>query len=179
MASQINNDNVLNADRIKEKYTDLKEEYDYIIIDTPSGVNNGLYSSISGIDRAIIVSTQDLISIRNADKIKSILLKQRVFNISLILNRINVDVLKKKACLSKSEIDELLGLNVIAEIGEDINFTLSLHNGESLIGTNTKAGQSLLKISNLIVGKKLMDNVDTYDKKHPRKKGFLGNLFKK
>ena len=179
MASQTDAGCFLDSVKIKEKYTELKQFFDIIIIDTPYGVSNDFISSLSGVDRAIIVTNNNQISVRNADKIKSILIKQKIFNISLIVNKIDFDLLKKKAALTKGDIDEILGLVIIAEIPVDFNFPLSLNNRESLIDTNTKASSNILNICNLIIGNKLNDHVLISDKKSKGIRNIFGNLFKK
>ena len=176
MASQINNENIINAEKVKEKYNELKEEYDYIILDTPCGVSNGLHSCFNGIDRAMFVITPDSIAVRNADKIKSILIKSKVKNASLIINKIDEDLVKKKAQLSNDEIYDLLGLEIAQTFAVDINFMLSLARGESLLGTNTACEKRIKKLTSKRTGKKLNDLIDDNNLKKRRK---IFNLFKK
>ena len=176
MASQINNENIINAEKVKEKYAELKEEYEYIILDTPCGVTNGLYSCLNGIDRAMFVITPDNVAVRNADKIKSILLKNKIFNASMIVNKIEEDLIKKKAQLKNDEIHDLLGLEIVESFNMDPNFILAQGRGESLLNTNTVSEKKLKKLTSKITGKKLNDLIDDSNLKKRRK---IFNLFKK
>lgn len=155
-AAQICNENILNADKVKGIYDVLKEKFDYIIIDTPSGVSNGFISSISGIDKTIIISSPDVLSIRNADKIKKVLLDKGVRNMGLIINKVDVEIKKKNAYLTKKDIDDLLGLDIIDEFAYDINFPLALNKGESLVTSNTESGKKICKICEDICGGKII-----------------------
>lgn len=155
-AAQICNENILNADKVKERYEELKQKFDYIIIDTPSGVSNGFISSIAGIDKSIIISSPDILSIRNADKIKSILLDKGIRNIALIVNKIDSEIKKKNAYLSNRDIDDLLGLEIIEEFMYDIDFQLALNKGESLVKYNTDSGKKICKICEDICGGKII-----------------------
>ena len=155
-AAQICNENILNADKVREKYDELKQKFDYIIIDTPSGVSNGFISSISGIDKSIIISSPDILSIRNADKIKSILLDKGIRNIALIVNKIDSAIKKKNAYLNNRDIDDLLGLEIIEEFMYDIDFQLALSKGESLVKYNTDSAKKICKICEDICGGKII-----------------------
>lgn len=155
-AAQICNENILNSEKVRGIYEKLKEKFDYILIDTPSGVSNGFISSIAGVDKSIIISSPDVLSIRNADKIKSILLDKGVRNIALIINKIDNEIRKKNAYLSDRDIDDLLGLEIIEHFAYDINFPLALNKGESLVTTNTESGKKICKICEDICGGKII-----------------------
>ena len=155
-AAQICNENILNSEKVRSIYEKLKEKFDYILIDTPSGVSNGFISSIAGVDKSIIISSPDALSIRNADKIKSILLDKGVRNIALIINKIDNEIRKKNAYLSDRDIDDLLGLEIIEHFAYDINFPLALNKGESLVTTNTESGKKICKICEDICGGKII-----------------------
>ena len=155
-AAQICNENILNSEKVRSIYEKLKEKFDYILIDTPSGVSNGFISSIAGVDKSIIISSPDVLSIRNADKIKSILLDKGVRNIALIINKIDNEIRKKNAYLSDRDIDDLLGLEIIEHFAYDINFPLALNKGESLVTTNTESGKKICKICEDICGGKII-----------------------
>jgi len=155
-AAQIYDENCLDKQMINYIYSKLKEKFDYIIIDTPCGVSNGFISSVSGADKAIIISTPDIISIRNADKIKSILLDNEIRNIALIFNKIDAELKKKKVYISANEVDDLLGLEVIDEFDYDINFPISFSKGEPLLLSNTESGRKIATICENICGGKII-----------------------
>ena len=155
-AAQIYDENCLDGQKIKDKYLKLKEKFDYIIIDTPCGVANGFISSILGVDKAIIISTPDIISIRNADKIKSLLLDNDIRNIALIFNKVDGELKKKKVYISANEVDDLLGLEIIDEFAYDINFPISFCKGEPLLMSNTESGRKIAKICENICGGKII-----------------------
>ena len=77
-----------------KKMTDkLKTRYDYIIIDCPAGIDKGFLMAVNAADKVIIVSTPDMLSVRDADKVAAMSEK---FELKvLIINKINVDMIKK------------------------------------------------------------------------------------
>ncbi len=54
---------------MRELTKKLKEEFDYIIIDCPAGIEQGFKNAVAGADRAIVVTTAEISAIRDADRI--------------------------------------------------------------------------------------------------------------
>lgn len=173
-AAQVCNENVLNAAKMKEIYEILKGKFDYVIIDTPSGVSNGFISSIMGIDKSIIISSPDVLSIRNADKIKKILLEKGVRNLAVIINKIDDDLRKKGIYLSNKDIDDLLGLEIIGEFNYDVEFPISFSKGEPLVNLDTDSGKKICNLCEKISDGKI---ILPYTEKNQDKKLF--NFFRK
>src|SRR5699024_11393860 len=68
--------------------TELKQEYDYIIIDCPAGIEQGFQNAIAGADKAIVVTTPEKSSVRYADRIVGLLEQEDIDPPSMVINRI-------------------------------------------------------------------------------------------
>ena len=82
---------------------DLREEFDYILLDCPAGIEQGFRNAIAGADRALIVTTPEVSAIRDADRIIGLLEASGVGRMDLIINRIRSDMVRRG--------DTLVGMN--------------------------------------------------------------------
>src|SRR5699024_4895207 len=67
---------------------ELKEEYDYIIIDCPAGIEQGFQNALAGADKAIVVTTPEKSSVRDADRIVGLIEQHEIDSPTLVINRI-------------------------------------------------------------------------------------------
>lgn len=72
---------------MKKLTAELKEEFDYILLDCPAGIEQGFQNAIAGADRALVVTTPEVSSIRDADRIIGLLEQNQIHTIDLIINR--------------------------------------------------------------------------------------------
>ena len=68
--------------------TDLKRDYDYVLIDCPAGIEQGYKNAVAGADRAIVVTTPEISAVRDADRIIGLLEQEDIEPPKLIINRI-------------------------------------------------------------------------------------------
>lgn len=136
-----------------QKLTDeLREEFDYIILDCPAGIEQGFRNAISGADRAIVVTTPEVSAIRDADRIIGLLEAADLKKIDLIVNRIRTDMVRRGDMMSLDDVREILAIPIIGAIPDDENIVVSTNNGEPLVGNDTQAGQALFNICKRIMG---------------------------
>src|SRR5699024_11409382 len=67
---------------------ELKQDYDYIVIDCPAGIEQGFQNAIAGADHAIIVTTPEKSSVRDADRIIGLIEQQEIERPRIVINRI-------------------------------------------------------------------------------------------
>ena len=72
---------------MKKLTSELKDEFDYVLLDCPAGIEQGFQNAIAGADRALVVTTPEVSAIRDADRIIGLLEKNQIRNSSLIVNR--------------------------------------------------------------------------------------------
>ena len=69
--------------------------FDYVIIDSPAGIEQGFKNAIAGADRALVVTTAEISAIRDADRIIGLLATSQIKNPELIINRIRPNMIKR------------------------------------------------------------------------------------
>ncbi|MEY3370752.1 MAG: septum site-determining protein MinD, partial [Cyanobacteriota bacterium] len=76
-AAQTRDKTAVNADQIKTLVDELKTMFDFVLVDCPAGIESGFQNSIAGADRALIVVTPEMSSVRDADRIVGLLEARR------------------------------------------------------------------------------------------------------
>ena len=76
-AAQTTDKNAVNPEQMKELITELKRDYDYILIDCPAGIEQGYKNAVAGADRAIVVTTPEISAVRDADRIIGLLNRKK------------------------------------------------------------------------------------------------------
>ena len=87
-AAQTRDKSAVNEEQMIELTDKLKEEFDYILVDCPAGIEQGFKNAIAGADRAIVVTTAEISAIRDADRIIGLLESSEIKNPELVINRI-------------------------------------------------------------------------------------------
>ena len=130
----------VNPEQMIKLVDDLREEFDYILLDCPAGIEQGFYNAIAGADRALVVTTPEVSAIRDAD---------------LIVNRIRADMVRRGDMMSLSDVTDILAVNIIGAVPDDENIVISTNQGEPLVGLGSTAGQAYLDICRRILGESI------------------------
>ena len=135
---------------------ELKEEFDYIIIDCPAGIEQGFKNAIAGADRAIVVTTPEVSAVRDADRIIGLLEANELHNPKLLINRVRIDMVKRGDMMSIDDIIDILAIDLVGVIPEDEKIITSTNKGEPTV-TDSKslAGQAYRNITKRIMGEDL------------------------
>ncbi|MDY5576429.1 MAG: septum site-determining protein MinD [Lachnospiraceae bacterium] len=142
-------------EQMKKLTDELRDEFDYIILDCPAGIEQGFKNAIAGADRALVVTTPEVSAIRDADRIIGLLEANEMKRTDLIVNRIRMDMVKKGEMMSIEDVLDILAINLIGAVPDDENIVISTNQGEPLVGNNTLAGQAYMNICRRIVGEEV------------------------
>lgn len=109
----------INSDYMKNIINVIKKDYDYIIIDSPAGVEKGFNYAISLVQEAIIVVNLDIASLRDADRVVGLLMKEGVQNISMVINKVNQEDIDKQRSLDIEDASQILSLPILGIVFDD------------------------------------------------------------
>ena len=150
---------------------ELKEHFDYVILDCPAGIEQGFKNAIAGAKRAIVVTTPEVSAIRDADRIIGLLEAADMEQIDLLINRIRPEMVKRGEMMSVEDVVEILAVNLIGAVPDDEEVVVSTNQGEPLAGKPGLCGQAYLNICHRLLGEEVpFQDLDV-------KKGILGRLF--
>lgn len=150
---------------------ELNKEFDFIFIDCPAGIERGFYNAINNANEAIIVVNLDISSIRDADKVVGILNSQNINNVSVVVNRVNVEEKDVNKSLSIDDVIDILNIPLIGIVYYDCLVASGNNNGiPSIYDEKAYAGKCYNAIARRILG----ENVELTKF---RKKSILAKIF--
>ena len=133
----------------------MREEFDYIILDCPAGIEQGFQNAIAGADRALVVTTPEVSAIRDADRIIGLLEANGFKQIDLIINRLRPDMVRRGDMMSAGDVVDILAIPLIGVIPDDENVVISTNQGEPLVGNDTPAGQAYANVVERVDGREI------------------------
>ncbi len=151
-SAQTRDKSSVNPGQMVKLVASLREEFDYILLDCPAGIEQGFKNAVAGADRAIVVTTPEVSAIRDADRIIGLLEADEMKHIDLIINRIRMDMVRRGDMMSVDDVMDILSVPVIGTIPDDEDIVISTNQGEPLAGMNGFAGQAYLNICRRILG---------------------------
>ena len=162
-ASQTKDKSVLNSKKVEKLVAELKEKFDFIILDSPAGIESGFEHTIEFADAAIIVVNPEVSSIRDADRAIGILDSKsnkvkRGEDVAkyLIINRIVANMVESGEMLKSEDILEILDIKLLGKVPEDKGVIDASNQGKPIIlDKKSIAGQAYTRISGRLCGQQI------------------------
>ncbi len=154
-ANQTKNKDAIDIEKWVELLEGIKssEEYDFVIIDSPAGIERGFQIAAAPADTALVVVNPEVSSVRDADRVIGLLENMNKEEYFLVINRIKWDAVKKGEMLSVKDIVDILRaplLGVIPEEKKLIDFT---NRGEPIVFDESyDASKAMMDIARRMVG---------------------------
>lgn len=135
---------------------ELKEEFDYVLIDSPAGIEQGFENAVIGADKAIIVVNPEITSVRDADRVIGKLDAKGLDDHEVIINRLNYEMTKNGDMLDVADIIETLSIKLLGVVPDDKNITVSTNKGEPIVlDEGAIAGQAFKNVARRITGEEV------------------------
>ena len=132
---------------------ELREEFDYVLLDCPAGIEQGFKNAIAGADRAIVVTTPEVSAVRDADRIIGLLEANELRNPTLILNRLRIDLVQRGEMMNIEDVEEILAIDILGVVPDDESIVIATNKGEpAVMNENSKAGQAYRNIVQRLLG---------------------------
>ena len=155
-AAQTRDKTAINEEQMRDLTKKLKEEFDYILIDCPAGIEQGFKNAIAGADRAIVVTTAEISAIRDADRIIGLLESSDIKNPELVVNRLRPNMVKKGEMMEVEDIVDLLSVDLIGVVPDDEYIITQTNKGEPVIrNKRAPSGKAYIEIARRILGENI------------------------
>ncbi len=155
-AAQTRDKTAVTPYQMKELGSTLKEEMDYIIVDSPAGIEQGFKNAIAGAEEAIIITTPEISAVRDADRIIGLLESEGLKDPEVIVNRIRIDMVEKGDMMDIDDMIEILAVNLLGVVPEDENIVVSTNKGEPVVlQDNARSGKAFRNIARRVDGEEL------------------------
>lgn len=109
----------INSYNIKAIVDALADIFDYIIIDCPAGIDSGFHRAVYSASEAIVVCTPHISSIRDADKVLTILNSYKLSSIGFVVNRVRGDLILNGQMIDVAQISNLLKADLLGVVPDD------------------------------------------------------------
>lgn len=152
-AAQTRDKNAVTPPQMQQLCEELKEQFDFIIIDCPAGIEQGFKNAIAGADKAIVVTTPEVSAVRDADRIIGLLAANELFSPQLVVNRIRVDMVKRGDMINIDDTIDILGVDLLGIVPDDERIIVSTNRGEPAVTEESSlAGQAYRNIAKRLLG---------------------------
>ncbi|HEY8344166.1 MAG TPA: septum site-determining protein MinD [Bacillota bacterium] len=174
-AAQTRDKSEISPQQMKALCAELSEEFDYVLIDCPAGIEQGFKNAVAGATEAIIVTTPEVSAVRDADRIIGLLHSSDLDDPMLILNRIRPDMVRKGDMMNIDDVNDILAIRLLGVVPDDEGIIISTNKGEpAVLGKNSKAGEAFRNIVRRIQGETVPLMSMDFD---PGLFGFLRKMF--
>jgi septum site-determining protein MinD len=151
-ASQTDDKDVINEQEIRDVLDHYRREFHYILVDSPAGIEQGFKNACAGADKAIIVTTPEVSAIRDADRVVG-LLGARSIDPVLLINRMDIDMVRKGDMLSVKDVQDILGIDLIGVVERDDLVIVAANCGEpAVFNPKSRAGKAFDRIARRLGG---------------------------
>lgn len=132
---------------------ELREEMDYIIVDSPAGIERGFRNAIAPADQVVIITNPEVSAVRDADRIIGLVEAEEKGPALLIINRINAAMVERGDMIAAEDILELLAVDLLGLVPEDENVIVSSNRGTPLVmDEKNRAGAAFTNIAKRLMG---------------------------
>lgn len=167
-AAQTRDKSAVSSEQMKDIIDQLKEEFDFVIIDCPAGIEHGFKNAIVGADCALVVTVPEVSAVRDADRIIGLLLANEITNVRLIINRLRPDMVERGDMLTVDDMLDILSIELVGVVPEDEGIIRASNIGEPIVlDEKSQAGQAYRNITSRALGEDcpflvIKENKDTF-----------------
>ncbi|MBU4224604.1 MAG: septum site-determining protein MinD [Chloroflexi bacterium] len=135
---------------------ELRPECDWVLIDSPAGIERGFHNAIAGADKIIVMTNPDISAVRDADRVIGLVEAEEKGPPELILNRLNSAMVKRGNMISVEDVLDLLAIKLLGIVPEDENVIVASNKGTPLaLDAKSKAGLAFRNIARRLMGEEV------------------------
>lgn len=152
-AAQTKDKTAITPHQMKNLTNELRQDFDFVLVDCPAGIEQGFKNAIAGADDAIVVATPEVSSVRDADRIIGLLEAAGLKNSKLIINRIRSKMVKRGDMMDIDDINDILSIALLGVVPEDESIVVSTNRGEpAVLENSSRAGEAYHRITRRLMG---------------------------
>lgn len=178
-AAQTKDKSAVSTEDMLKLVEDLKKEFEYVVIDSPAGIEQGFQNSVAGADMALIVTTPEISAVRDADRVIGLLESKDIYNPKLVINRIKQDMVERGDMMAKEDIMDILAIDLLGIVPDTEDIVISTNKGEPVIlNEESLAGKAFTNMTKRILGEDI-DILDLDSNKESKFSQIIKLLFNK
>ncbi len=131
----------------------LRQYADFVLVDSPAGIEHGFQASVAPADRVLIVTTSDVSALRDADKVIYLLERDWRKPPGLVINRYNPRLAQKGEMRSIDDVLDILAIDLLGVVPEDSSIVLASDRGQPAVyDGKVSAAQAYRNIAQRLLG---------------------------
>ena len=156
-AAQNRTKDSVNPAQMKQLIAALAKVFDYVLVDSPAGIEMGFQNAIAAATEALVVTTPEISAVRDADRVIGLLEANNIKKTHLIINRLRPKMVAANDMMSVEDVKEILAIPLIGVVPDDEKVIVSTNKGEPLVlsGEPTLAGSAFDNIARRLEGEKV------------------------
>lgn len=119
LASNRISDRYVSPQAVRLVLDSLSPQFDFVLIDSPAGIDEGFHRAVACADEALVVTTPHISAMRDADRVGAMLRGYRLARVGLVVNMVRNDLVRKGEILTPDEISEALRIPLTAIVPEE------------------------------------------------------------
>jgi septum site-determining protein MinD len=152
-AAQTREKSAVNPEDMVQVCEQMRNDYDFVLIDSPAGIEQGFRNAIAPADEVLIITTPEVAAVRDADRIIGLIEAEGKGPARLIINRIKPDMVKRGDMLDTGDVMEILAIDLIGIVPEDEAIIISTNKGVPVaLDTKGQAGLAFHNIAHRLLG---------------------------
>jgi len=156
-AAQNRNKDAIKPEQMQQLATEMAQTHDYVLIDSPAGIEMGFQTAIAAAQEALVITTPEIAAVRDADRVVGLLEAHQVKKIHLVVNRIRPDMVQANNMMSVQDVQEILSIPLIGVVPDDERVIVSTNRGEPLVlsQNGSLAGMAFNNIARRLEGERI------------------------
>jgi septum site-determining protein MinD len=155
-AAQTRDKTALSPSDMMRLCDELRPDHDFILVDSPAGIERGFRNALAPADMVIVITNPEVSAVRDADRIIGLIEAEEKGPARLVLNRLNLGMVKRGEMLAPDDVIELLAIELIGIVPEDENVVKASNRGMPIaLEGEGHAGQAFRNIASRIAGEEV------------------------
>lgn len=150
-AAQNRTKEAVTPEQMKKLVAALAQSYDYVLIDSPAGIEMGFQNAIAPAKEAIIITTPEISAVRDADRVVGLLEANDVRRMHLIVNRLRPAMVEKDMMMSVKDVQEILSIPLLGVVPDDEKVIISTNRGEPLVLAQEGSSLAGIALNNIVL----------------------------
>jgi septum site-determining protein MinD len=155
-AAQTRDKDAVSPEQMQELCQKLTKDFDFVVIDSPAGIEQGFRNAIAGADEVLVVTTPEVSAVRDADRIIGLVEAAELPPPRLILNRLNPTLVQRGEMMTTEDVQDILAIDLVGIVPEDSTIVMASNRGEpAALSETSKAGRAYREIGQRLLGEEI------------------------
>lgn len=152
-AAQIRDKTAIQAGQLREVCDQLKNDFDYVVIDCPAGIELGFQNAVGAADQAVVVTTPEVSAIRDADRVIGLVEAAQLPTPGLVVNRFKPEMVRQNDMMNTQQIMELLSVQLLGVVPDDEHVIVATNLGLPVVhNMKSQSGEAFRRIAARVDG---------------------------